>query len=382
MLRHLAAKHRVTYLCLDDGTSGPAAHAAAAEYCDRLITVPAPAIAKGSLAFYRLVARSLVEPLPYAILRYCSELMRQRIDELSDRMDVVVCDFLASTVNLPEALPVATVLFQHNVETSIWRRRARLARNPLARAYLDDQANKMADYEAAQCRRFGHVVAVSEADAETHRLDHGVDSVTAIPTGVDLDYFRPRGTRPRPGELVFVGSMDWSPNEDAVIGFVADGLPRVRRRVPHARLTIVGRAPTAKVRALARADGSVRVAGDVDDVRPYYEEASVVVVPLRIGSGTRLKIFEAMAMERPVVSTTIGAEGLPVRSGVDILLADGEPAFAETVAELLLDPARAAELGRRGAAAVRPARGWERAAAAFADVCERTVEGGARRLSA
>src|SRR5262249_28531211 len=155
--------------------------------------------------------------------------MRRRIAELVGGMDLVVCDFLAPSVNVPQLLPVASILFQHNVETSIWQRRARLARNPLARAYLQDQAQKMADYEAAQCRRFDHVVAVSDADAATHRLDFGVDRVTAIPTGVDLEYFRPRGAPTRPGELVFVGSMDWSPNEDAVVGFVSDGLPRVRR---------------------------------------------------------------------------------------------------------------------------------------------------------
>jgi len=178
MLRHLSAEHRITFLCLDDGTSGAAAHAAAAEYCEQLVTVPAAAVAKGSLPFYWLVARSLVEPLPYAILRYRSEPMRRRIAELAGGMDLVVCDFLAPSVNVPQLLPVASILFQHNVETSIWQRRARLARNPLARAYLQDQARKMADYEAAQCRRFDHVVAVSDADAATHRLDFGVDRVS------------------------------------------------------------------------------------------------------------------------------------------------------------------------------------------------------------
>src|SRR5262249_40285487 len=171
-------------------------------------------------------------------------------------------------------------------------------------------------------------------------------NVTAVPTGVDLDYFQPNGTAPRPAEIIFVGSMDWSPNEDAAVEFATHMLPRVRRRVPDARFTIVGRAPPARVKALARADGGVRVTGRVDDVRPFYEEAAVVVVPLRVGGGTRLKIFEAMAMERPVVSTTIGAEGLPVRDREDIVLADGIDAFADEVADLLLDPARARDLGR------------------------------------
>src|SRR5262249_48144618 len=132
---------------------------------------------------------------------------------------------------------------------------------------------------------------------------------------------------------------------------------------------------------LARADGSVRVTADVDDVRPFYEAATAVIVPLRIGSGTRLKIFEAMAMAKPVVSTPIGVEGLPVRRGEDILIAAGPIAFADAVPGLLLDPARAAALGRRAAAAVRPSRGWDRAARAFADICAVTVGRRSPRLA-
>jgi sugar transferase (PEP-CTERM/EpsH1 system associated) len=373
MLRQLRRQHQITYLCLDDGTSGHAAHAAADDYCERLVALPTPAIAKGTLKFYDLVARSVVEPLPYAIARYRSAAMQQRAEELARQVDLVVCDFLVSSVNLPERVPVPTILFQHNVEAAIWRRRAQVAGNLLVRAYLTTQWWKMVRYERAQCQRFDHVVVVSPDDAETHRREYDAVQVTAVPTGVDLDYFKPDGVEPRSGEIVFVGSMDWSPNEDAAVEFATRILPRVRQRVPSARFNIVGRAPPPRVRALARADGSVRVTGRVDDVRPFYETASVVVVPLRVGGGTRLKIFEAMAMERPVVSTTIGAEGLPVHSGEDIVLADDEAAFAHRVADLLLDPARAAALGRRGGATVRPALGWERAAEAFGAICGATL---------
>jgi glycosyltransferase involved in cell wall biosynthesis len=173
--------------------------------------------------------------------------------------------------------------------------------------------------------------------------------------------------------------MDWMPNEDAMLRFVADTLPRIRRSRPDVTLTVVGRNPPARLRALAGATPGVTVTGGVPDVRPYLERASVFVVPIRIGGGTRLKIFEAMAMEKPVVSTTIGAEGLPVRDGVDALLADHPDAFAAAVLELLADPARAERMGKAAAARVRSEFGWDRVAEQFSDICARAAR--ARRFT-
>jgi glycosyltransferase involved in cell wall biosynthesis len=131
----------------------------------------------------------------------------------------------------------------------------------------------------------------------------------------------------------------------------------------------VGRNPPASVRALADTDATITVTGSVPDVRPYIERGAVFVVPIRIGGGTRLKIFEAMAMERPVVSTTIGAEGLPLRDGVDVVLADEPDSFADAVVNLLLQPDRAAAIGTAAADEVRAKYGWDRVAARFAEIC-------------
>jgi glycosyltransferase involved in cell wall biosynthesis len=163
--------------------------------------------------------------------------------------------------------------------------------------------------------------------------------------------------------------MDWMPNADAIQFFVDQVLPRLRARVPDVTLTVVGRNPPAAIRALAETEPAIRVTGSVPDVRPYIERAAAFVVPIRVGGGTRLKIFEAMAMERPVVSTTIGAEGLPVRDGVDAVLADGPEPFADAVAALLQDPVRAAAIGAAAAAAVRADYGWDGVAARFAAIC-------------
>ncbi len=179
---------------------------------------------------------------------------------------------------------------------------------------------------------------------------------TAVPTGVDVDYFAP----PRPAkpttDLVFLGSMDWRANIDGIRWFAADVLPRIRRRRPDCSLSVVGRRPNAEIVRLGEADPRIHVTGTVDDVRPYLWETAVSIVPLRIGGGTRLKIYEAMAARIPVVSTTIGAEGLDVRDGENIALADSPEAFAERCLALLED----AEARRKQAQAA-----WEMVAACY-----------------
>jgi glycosyltransferase involved in cell wall biosynthesis len=168
---------------------------------------------------------------------------------------------------------------------------------------------------------------------------------------VDTDYFRPSGsTEPDPYHLVFSGSMDWLPNDDAMKYFMREMLPRIRAACPETVLTIVGRKPFPSLTALTREHPYIRVTGQVDDVRPYMERASVYVMPLRIGGGTRLKAFEAMAMEKPIVSTSIGVEGLPIVHGTHALIADDPNAFADAV--------------------VRANFGWAPVAGAFMDACE------------
>jgi glycosyltransferase involved in cell wall biosynthesis len=281
-------------------------------------------------------------------------------------IDVVVCDFLFPSQNVPEGLPCRTVLFQHNVEAAIWKRHAAVRTNPVARAYFTEQWRRMKRFEGKECRRFDRVVAVSRADATELEREYGVSGVADVPTGVDTAFFRPAANASRrPHEVVFTGSMDWMPNSDGIAWFANDVLPRIQRVLPDVTLTVVGRNPPPAIQALAALDSRLRVTGTVPDVRPYMDEASVFVVPLRVGGGTRLKIFEAMAMECPLVATTIGAEGLPVEHSHHLLIADGADAFANAVVELLQDPARARDMGLTAAEWVRKNYGWERAAEEF-----------------
>ena len=381
MLRALREQARVTYLTLDDGTAAPDAAERAQEYCHELVRVPFRTAPRGSPQFFRELLGNAFSSLPYAIARYRVPALRKAIEEaVRGGVDVVVCDFLAPSINVPDGLPVPTVLFQHNVEAMIWQRHAEVPQHPLRRAYMREQWRRMLRFERAECRRFDHVIAVSPQDAEVFRRDFGVTSVSDVPTGVDVDYFRPTGTVARePRDLVFTGSMDWMPNEDAILWFVAEILPLVRARVPDVTLTVVGRNPTARVRALGDADPAVRVTGSVPDVRPYIERSAAFVVPIRVGGGTRLKIYEAMAMERAVVSTRVGAEGLPVRDGVDSVLADQPQAFADAVVALLENPARAAALGAAAAESVRTQFSWEGVAARFAEDCAAAAGAASRR---
>jgi sugar transferase (PEP-CTERM/EpsH1 system associated) len=373
MLRELAKEHDVTYLTLDDGGAAPDAAERAGEYCSRLERVPFSPSRKGSPGFFADLAGNLLSSLPYALSRYRSREFEQRVVDLaaSGDFDVVVCDFLTPAVNLPHDLPIPTVLFQHNVEAEIWRRHVEVRRDPVSRAYFAEQYRRMKRFEAAACRRFDLVIAVSEEDARHFEREYGVAPVADVPTGVDVEFFTPAsGAAKRPGNLVFTGSMDWMPNEDGIRWFAEEIFPRVRRSVPEASLTVVGRNPPAGISALADRDANVEVTGRVPDVRPYLEQGAVFVVPLRVGGGTRLKIYEGMSMGLPVVSTAIGAEGLPLTDGEHLLIADDPESFASACVQLLSRPHEARELGDRGARYVRERFGWKSVAARFAELCE------------
>ena len=377
LLKQLKADHHITYLTLDDGSAPADAVDNAVEYCHDLIRIPHATREKFSPGFYAELAANMASPLPYAIRKYKSEQMTKAIREATskDRFDVVICDFLAPAVNLPRDLRTPVVLFQHNVEASIWQRHYEVQSNPIKKRYLYWQWRKMQKFERAACRRVDRVIAVSEADAQMMERDYGLEKVYDIPTGVDIDFFKPTSTvTTRRNSLVFTGSMDWLPNEDAMQYFINDVMPLVRETVPDLRLTIVGRSPYPSLVELAQTDKNITVTGRVDDVRPYIEEATAFIVPIRIGGGTRLKIYEAMAMEKPVISTTVGAEGLPVRDGKDLMLADDPKAFAEAVVKVLSDSTLATRLGKSAAELVRQNFGWRGVSANMAQVCNTVIK--------
>ncbi|MDQ3486820.1 MAG: glycosyltransferase family 4 protein [Acidobacteriota bacterium] len=341
LMRHLALQHDITYLSFAERDQRHEDRVGMREVCNALETVPRTDPAKGTLAFYADAAKHVVAPLPYAVGKYRSAEYAAQVRRLleSGGFDVVVADFLPPVANLPRRLSIPSVLFTHNVEAEIWRRHAENASNPFSRALMTQQWNRMLRFEREALSRFDLVLAVSDADSQTFgRLYPGAlrRPVHVVQTGVDTSYFTPMPGNERRAHLVFTGSMDWLPNEDGMLYFVREILPRIRQVEPEVTLSIIGRAPTPAVKRLAEENG-IQVTGRVDDVRPHVAKGDVYVVPLRIGGGTRLKIFEAMSMAKAVVATTVGAEGLPVTSGRDVVLADEPARFAEAVVHLIRD---------------------------------------------
>ena len=372
MLRQLRREHRITYLALDDGAGGPEAIERASEYCTDVVVVPFTARAKRTNGFYWELLQNLASPLPYAVAKYRSPALTRELRRLVGEgdVDVIVCDFLFPSLNVPSGLGVPMVLFQHNVEAAIWERHAQVASHPVKRLYMREQWRRMRAFEGRECRRFDKVVAVSREDCGVLERTYGLRGVEEVPTGVDTDFFRPGNPVARnSNEIVFTGSMDWLPNEDAVAWFAEAILPRIRAEVPDVRFTIVGRTPSQPVLELARAHRDITVTGSVADVRPYMERAAAFVIPMRVAGGTRLKVYEAMGMEIPIVSTTIGIEGLPVRHDLELLVADEPDAFAASVVRLLREPALGARLATNAATRVRAEFGWREVASRFARIC-------------
>ena len=342
VMRHLAQRHQISYLSFRDVCDTPDDLMGMREVASDVVTVPRADARKGTTKFYLNAGRYLVDRAPYAVAKYRSVEYRRALERLlgERQFDAIVCDFLVPVVNLPDELPCPAILFTHNVEAEIWRRHSETARNPLAQFLLAQQWRRMLRFERAALSRFDRVLAVSDADGKTFdRLYPGALNapVHVVQTGVDTSFFAPMpATRARRAHLVFTGSMDWLPNVDGMQYFVRDILPRIREAEPSATLSIIGRSPTPAVKRLAL-DAGINITGRVEDVRPHIAEGSVYIVPLRIGGGTRLKIFEAMAMGKAVVSTSIGAEGLPVTTGDNVVIADEPAEFARAVVDLIRD---------------------------------------------
>lgn len=331
--------------------------------------------AKGSLGFWLDLAKSTVfTTRPYALQRYEAKALKHKLCELSkkNKFDLVICDFLAPALNfIGLKFPCPVILFQHNIEAQIWRRLAENQTSPVKRWYLGIQHKRMQHWEARLSALFDGIITVSPEDTEISRTEYRLTNVLGhVPTGVDVDSFQPAASRAQgqPFVLGFLGSMDWMPNIDATLDFVKEVLPRVRAILPDCRFKIIGRKPPAKIRELAVNDPGIEVTGTVQEVQSHVHECDVIVVPLKAGGGTRIKIYEAMAMGVPVVSTTIGAEGLAVTHGEDILIADDAAAFAAALLNLAQDRNISMKLAQKARSEVELNHSWTKATRRFMEL--------------
>jgi glycosyltransferase involved in cell wall biosynthesis len=373
ILLQLSRTHEVTFLSAYGGKRDSNYETEIARELPGAQTIYTASAEGGTVGQWFGYARRLFQAAPFAVSNFGHPAVRRQVTAWLNekRFDVAVCDFLAATLNFPKTLTTPTVLFQHNVESALWRRRAVAESNPVRRLAYKIEAAKMDRYERNEVRRFHSIIAVSEHDRR-QMLAMGASRITVVPTGVDTKKYpvAPPATADPP-RIVFTGSMDWEPNIDAVHYFCREIFPRVRREFPGALFQIVGRDPHPSVKRLA--SDSVQVTGTVPSVADYLRDATVVIVPLRAGAGTRLKIYEAMAMGKAVISTSIGAEGLDVHNGRDIILADEAPAFANTIVLLLRDAAlrRQYELA---AAKLAAQYDWSNVAGSFAEALREACE--------
>lgn len=355
-LRRLAARgHQITLLA-PTPQQADAADLAELERSCRLELVPIDTRNRLLPAAFNLLS-----PLPYTIAKYDARPLRERLRTLlaAEQHDLVQIENLhmAAYQAIATEYGVPVVLRQQNVESQLAERYAHTQRG-LRRLYARIHAAKLRRYEADVCAYMDACLAITPEDSERLRALNPQIQVATVPAGVDLDDFQPQPASEEPGAIVSVAAMDWPPNADAMFWFTEQILPLIRQTHPAAHLYVVGKNPSAKIQALARMK-NVTVTGFVDDVRTYLAKGAVFIVPLRSGGGMRVKILQAMAMEKAIVSTTIGAEGIAAQDNQAICLADTPAAFATGVSRLLADTPLRQRIARNARQLVTSHYSWD-----------------------
>ena len=343
VIRQAARKNEVHLVALNQRALLPtleqldAAVAALREFCAHVCVFPIPSDAH-PLRWYGLLLSNLFSREPYSMWRYRSAELAAHVRELASRVDfdAVHIDTIA-TAPYAELVPgVPRLLNHHNVESALLLRRASSLRNPLRRGYMAHQGRKLARAEREWVARVEVNAAVSDPDGEILAAMAPDARIVTIPNGTDTFYFTP-ATAEGSFELIFAGGQNWYPNRDAMEYFCCEIFPEIRRAEPRAVMHVVGSAPSDAVRRAAASQPGIEIHGFVDDIRPLLARSAVYVVPIRVGGGTRLKILDAAAAGKAIVSTSIGCEGIAVTPGQDILIGDTPEAFARQVLSALGD---------------------------------------------
>lgn len=357
LLRALASRHDVTLLSFQRHDDLPEGIDTLRAMLAHVETFPI-AGDHSRAALGTALLRGVLTHTPFLVAKYDSRRLRARIAELARDADLVHFDMLPLMAHadcVPDGVPV--VLNAHNVEHELLAKRARIEPRVLAQAFLAGQVPRVRAFEQHACRRADAVLACSDVDANALRVLAPGREFHVIANGVDLDGNRPSTQAVDPDVLVFVGQMGWFPNRDGVDWFLREVFPRILARRPSARFVLVGKPDGLEVPdAVAR---NVTLAGFVDDLRPYVHGAAVYVVPLRAGSGTRLKVLEAMALGKAIVTTSIGSEGIALRQDEDAVFADDAGSFADATLALLDSPERAQAMGRAARQLAQAQYGWD-----------------------
>jgi polysaccharide biosynthesis protein PslH len=365
LLRHLGRDARVHLLAfvhpdvLPTPTAIEDSRRALQEYCEHVEYFPL--WAKGS-AVKRALALgvSAASTRPFSVIAHQSAAFQRRVSESlrSIPFDLIHVDTLALCQFVDAKRAIAAVLTHHNIESLLMQRRAQVEAGSARGRFLQREAHKLTAYEKLVSPAFDVNVMVSEPDETVLRQMVPGVRTAVVPNGVDIGYFTPKPEEETPA-LIYAGGMNMFANRDAVMHFLNEIWPAVRECAPDVRFFAVGQDPPRELVAYAASDPRVVVTGYVDDVRPYVWKAAVYVVPLRVGGGTRLKVLDAMAMGKAIVSTSIGCEGIAVRQGEHLEIADDRETFARTTLQLLGDRVRRLALGRSARALVERDYAWD-----------------------
>ena len=349
LLARLAERHRITILCHRNAEPGEAEVAIKVLQNLGIDTVMVPRVVprKEGAGFYARLAGNLLSPLPFSVTTHTSPELVSAVAEFAaqNRVDVWHCEWTPYAQVLRRALGkrlkrVPWVVMAHNVESLIWKRYTETEDNSVKRWYARRQWLKFEKFERWAFAHALWTVAVSEEDATLIRNNlNGTEQTEVVDNGVDVEFFRPqRDVERDPFKVVFLGSLDWRPNQDGVRLMIDQIFPKVRAAESRASLTIVGRNPPDWLRDAATQNPGIQLFGTVADVRPFLATCGMTVVPLRVGGGSRLKILESLAMGTPVVSTQVGAEGLRLEAGRHLTVTDDETGLADAILETMQNP--------------------------------------------
>jgi len=359
LLKQLAPAHQVTAAILQPPKASASYLDELRSLCHEVELLPW----QGRAAKAQLLmgaAANLFSSLPYGVTKYCDYETEAALAKLAAKpFDIIQCENIGFYRYLSGPPSAPKLLATQNIEAGILRQWAQLARNPLLRLYLQSQAKKMARYERRLMQKYDYVIAVSEEDASTFRDGYQAKQIAVVPNGVDTEYLQPSTEPVEEDSVIFSAALDYAPNDDAAKYFLREIWPKILQQHPPTRFLIVGKNPSRSLLSLAASCPQVEVTGWVEDMRPYLARAGVVVVPLRMGGGTRIKILEALAMGKPIVSTTIGAENLGGIAEQHFLLADTPSAFAEKTALLLKNPTTGRGLGQAARKFVETRYSWK-----------------------
>lgn len=375
----LACRHRISYVAYRNFDSKEAREAETYfnDHGIRTILVERSFPPKSGPGFYARLAANLLSPLPYLVSSQYTQAMRRAIQQFAAKQSVDLwhCEWTPYAALFRGLEQPAPLVMAHNVESLIWQRYHETETNPIKRWYIKEQWRKLERFERRTFAEARRTVAVSPEDARLIDRRFGSKRVDVVDNGVDTTYFQPGKTPPTPGQILFLGSLDWRPNLDGVAQLLERIFPAVLAQAPAARLCLVGRNPPAWLHRQAAQCPQVELHATVADVRPYLAQSSVMAVPLRVGGGSRLKILEALASGVPVVSTQVGAEGLQLEAGRHLTVVEDIAQMADALVQNIHTPNAARTMAEAGRRRVLERYDWDVLAAKLERVWIRCVCG-------